>query len=279
MSGRAPVPPVAELRPIAQSAKTDQRLTYRAFRAVSIRLTWALLHTDVTANQVTVVSLLVAGVGLVLAGVDAPWVALAGLALLLAYHLLDRVDGEVARCRQHFSMVGVYLDNAGHYVTAAGVLVAGAFRLAAGSSEPRWVLLLGAVGGLAAVMARVEKHAAFHLFSQYVLEQPVLLATLGRGEGRLTREAAKSDRSGVGSRLDPVTIVRNVLLTATAFPQTVALLALVVVVDEAAGHGPALALFAGVVGVNVLAWAGVEVANITQNLAAELRRLADETDV
>jgi phosphatidylglycerophosphate synthase len=278
VSGRAPVLSVTELRPIAQSVKTDQRLTYRAFRAVSIRLTWALLHTDVTPNQVTVVSLLVAGAGLVLAGADAPGVALAGSALLLLYHLLDRVDGEVARARQHFSLVGVYLDNAGHYVTGAGVLVAAGFRLAAGSSQPRWVLLLGVVGGLAAAMARVEKHAAFHLHSQYVLEQPTLLETLGDGTGRLTREAAKTGRTGVGGRRDAVTLVRDVLLTVTAFPQTVALLAVVVVLDEVAGHTAALGLFAGVVGVHVLAWAGVEVANLSQNLAAELRRLSSSTD-
>ena len=59
------VPSLAELRPIAQGAKTsgDRRWTYRAFRRVSIYVTWLLLHTGVTPNQVTVASLITAAAG------------------------------------------------------------------------------------------------------------------------------------------------------------------------------------------------------------------------
>lgn len=274
-----PVPPLHDLRTIAQGAKSDRRLTYRAFRAMSIRITWLLLHTDVTPNQVTVASLVVAAAGLVLTAADEPAFALIGLTLLLAYHLLDRVDGEVARARRHYSLVGVYLDNAGHYLTGSGILVAATFRLAPTVGPSRWVWLMGIAGAVAAAMARVEKHAPFHLFSQYVLERPELLATLGDSGGRLTRQAAKVDRAVGEARRDVLTLTRDVLLTATAFPQTVVAVAAVVVLQAVVGAGAAVATLAAIVAVHCLAYAGVEVANLSQNLAAELRRLAQAAEV
>ena len=51
--------------------------------------------------------------GAILLATPPAWLALGGAALLLAYHLLDKVDGDVARYRGTFSIVGVYMDESG----------------------------------------------------------------------------------------------------------------------------------------------------------------------
>lgn len=272
------VPSVAELRPVAQGAKTeaDHRWTYRVFRYLSIYVTWALAHTGVTPNQVTIASLVIAGAGLVLVAMPGAWLAVAGGALLLLYHLLDRVDGELARYRGRFSLLGVYLDNAGHYLTAGGLLVAAAFRLAPAAAEPRLVWLAGSVGAIVSMMSRVEKHAPFHLFSQYVIERPDLADTVRTTAGGLAREALRSRRARARETASsPISMLGNTVLTLSWFPITVVILMAGFAVESAADFpsGGEIALYAVAV-IQLVAYGGVEVANLMGNLGSETRRLA-----
>lgn len=273
------IPSVNELRPIAQGAKTeaDRRWIYRIFRAASIYVTWALLHTRVTPNQVTILSLVAAAGGLVLVAFPGAVLAITGCLLLLGYHLLDRVDGELARYWRRYSLLGVYLDNAGHYLTGGGLLIAAAFRLADYAAEPRWVWLAGSVGAVAAIMSRIEKHAAFHLFAQYVMRSPDLVDTVPYRTGALTKEAIDASRSE-GSEVQPglVSALGNLILLLTWFPVVVMML-LAGFAAEAAGYeGAGLVAFYVIAGLQLIGYLGVEVVNLTGNLGAESRRLRDD---
>lgn len=276
------VPSVAELRPIAQGAKTtaDRRWSYRAFRAVSIYVTWALLHTRATPNQVTIISLVVAAAGLVMVALPGAGVAIAGCVLLLVYHLLDRVDGELARYHERYSLLGVYLDNAGHYLTGGGLLIAAAFRLSETATDARVVWLVGSIGAIAAIMSRIEKHAVYHLFAQYVIKAPGLIRTLPAGDGMLTKEAIDAGRAeGGGAGTGLVPMIGNWVLLLTWFPVAVLMLLAGFVADVAGLEGVALVALYVVAGLQVLGYAGVEVANLTGNIGAETRRLAGEAGV
>jgi len=274
------VPSVAELRPIVQGSKVraDQRWTYRLFRSVSIYITWLLIHTKVTANQVTVASLVVAAIGLVLVAFSSPWIALIGYLMLLTYHLLDRVDGEIARFRETFSLRGIYLDNAGHYLTGAGVFIATAYRYAPGAADPQIVWLVGTIGAIAVVMARVEKHAAFQLFSQYVLERPQLLDGMSPEEGAMTRASTRADRAAGPSehRRSPLGAVRDLALTLTSFPIVVVAF-IVGLIVAAVWDTPdaAIVILAVAAALQVMTYLALEVVNLTQNLDAESLRLAE----
>lgn len=275
------VPSVADLRPVAQGAKTeaDRRWTYRAFRAVSIYLTWALLHTRVTPNQVTVFSLLVAGIGLVLVALPTTALAVTGCVLLLVYHLLDRVDGEVARYRKHYSLLGVYLDNAGHYITGGGLLIAASFRLADSATDPRIVWLIGSVGAMAAIMSRIEKHASYHLFAQYVMKSPDLVDTVTQGSGPLTKQALEEIRGqedGAGPSF--LSVIGDVILTLTWFPITVVMLFGGFVADAAGLEGAALVMLYVVAGLQIVGYLGVEFANLSGNLGSETSRLRSQAE-
>lgn len=270
------VPSVTELRPIAQGSKTqaDRRWSYRAFRAISIYLTWALLHTRVTPNQVTVASLVIAAFGLVMVALPGA-LAIGGCLLLLVYHLLDRVDGELARYQRRYSLLGVYLDNAGHYLTGAGILIAASFHLSEVSSDPRVTVLIGALGAIISMMARIEKHAAFHLFGQYVLESPGLVDTVSAEAGSLTKAALDESRAdGSSTSRTPLAMLGGVLLTLSWFPISVLILMAGFVAEAVGFDGTGLVALYIVVGLQTLTYAGVELANLTGNLGSESKRLA-----
>lgn len=278
------VPPIDDLRPVAQGEKiaADARWWYVVFRRMSIYVTWVLLHTRVTPNQVTSASLVVALGGLILVGAAGAWLALVGFLVLFVYHLLDRVDGEIARAREIYSLTGIYLDNAGHYLTGAGVFVASTYRLSIETGQPRLLWLVGSAGALAAAMARIEKHAPFQLFSQYVLEQPSLARTLEvTAEGPLTRSATRSNRSAYGDRRrrSVVEAARDAALALTAFPSVVSIL-LLGTAAEIVWDRPLIAVWALIACsiLQILTYLALEVAMLSQSLASETNRLLDDVE-
>lgn len=261
---------------MVQGDKTaaDRRWTYLVFRRVSVHVTRALLHTRVTPNQVTVASLVVAAFGLALMGVRDPIVAVGGCALLLFYHLLDRVDGELARYHRRYSLLGVYLDNAGHYLTGSGILVATAFRLAPAAPDSQVIWLAGSIGAVAAIMSRVEKHAPYHLFSQYVMANPELVQTVRHEAGPLTQQAVRADRSQDGPS-GVVSMARDGLLTLSWFPVTVLILMMAFAFEAIYGKTTVTdGVFYAVAGIQLVTYLGVELANLSGNLGSESRRLS-----
>src|SRR5690606_32602204 len=91
------------------------------------------------------------GAGL-LGGASAFWQA-GGFALLYLYHLLDKVDGEIARYRRSESLRGVALDYVGHLVVP-GTVWLGASLAIARDANPI-VSVVGAMAAFATVLVRV----------------------------------------------------------------------------------------------------------------------------
>jgi phosphatidylglycerophosphate synthase len=85
-------------------------------RRISIYVTWLLLRTPLTANQVTLLQILVGSAGgILLIPADHAW-NLLGIFLLQFGYVLDCSDGEVARYRGQSSVRGVFLDLIGHEI-------------------------------------------------------------------------------------------------------------------------------------------------------------------
>jgi len=91
---------------------------------ISIYITWVLLHTNVSANQVTVTFMVVGLIAVYLFSFGQPWMYFWGAILLQVRYLLDSVDGEIARYRKTFSVTGEYLDFIEHYITGGLVFFA-----------------------------------------------------------------------------------------------------------------------------------------------------------
>src|SRR5262245_31583445 len=175
-----PVPDLGTLRSICQGEKVrmDRRPWYVASRRVSRIVTWVLLHTPVSANQVTVVSLALTVLSPFLLAIPAPGLALSGALALVIHYFLDKVDGEIARYRKVYSLAGVYMDELSHTFAYAGTFAGLGVHLAWRARTPAETLaVLGAamLGALAMIMIRQNKSMGMLLFAQNVLDEPRLL--------------------------------------------------------------------------------------------------------
>lgn len=94
------------------------------YRLISIYITKLFLYTPITANQVTILSLVVGAIAVWLFTDGSYWKSITGAVLFLCYHILDLVDGEVARYRGSSSTSGMFLDEFGHLLLNISVFAA-----------------------------------------------------------------------------------------------------------------------------------------------------------
>lgn len=195
------IPPISELREKCQGEKLarDNRFWYIWFRKISIYITWVFLHTKITANQVTALSLIAILGATILLAFPQTIIALCGALVFLIYHFLDKVDGEIARYYQKFSITGIYLDELGHNLCFAGIFAGLGLHLAWQNTDDSILILASAmIGGLSMVMIRQNKSVGCLLFAQYVLEKPQLLPqSSGNDDGvfnLLNRETTHQQR-------------------------------------------------------------------------------------
>jgi hypothetical protein len=284
---RSPVPDLGTLRSICQGEKVrqDRRPWYVLSRRISIGITWLLLHTPVSANQVTLVSLVLTFAAGFLLAAPAAAVALAGTGALVIHYFLDKVDGEIARYRKVFSLAGVYMDELSHTFAYAGIFAGPGVHLARRASTPGGaieVLACALLGALAMVMIRQNKSMGALLFAQYVLEQPRLLpaADPAAAAPLLSREGVRQTRrgeAGAGGRPFAAVIlsaVRDLVLVVSEFTFVLLLLLTGLAIEAATGSTAFL-------GIAFRAQAVLQVAvlfaliwiNTSFNLETEVRRL------
>lgn len=284
MAGR-PVPDIATLKEICHRGKLerDRRFWYAASRRVSIYITWALVHTRITANQVTLLTVVLAATGAVLLAMPSTSVALGGAVGLLSYHLLDKVDGDIARFRKTYSIVGVYLDEVGHGLALAGTFLGAGLHLAwSATTVERAILLLGAggIGAASMVLARQHKAAGFLLYAQYVLTQPALRPEPGPDAAPhpLSREGAHRSRRGEavhgGLAIRALVTVRETLLMLADFVIILALVIVGLVVQRLSGDPTFLsAVLIGEAGLQVFLLLALFWINATTSVRSEVLRL------
>ncbi len=85
-------------------------------REAALPMTWLLLHTPVTANQVTLISLFVSFLGMFFLAVSGEAAFLTGVLLVQLWYYLDHVDGQIARYRKTACLTGRFLDFLTHHI-------------------------------------------------------------------------------------------------------------------------------------------------------------------
>lgn len=279
------IPDIATLKEICHRGKLekDRRSWYAASRSVAIYITWLLLHTGVTANQVTLMTVSLSLAGAVLLATPPAWLSLCGALLLLAYHLLDKVDGDVARYRRTFSIVGVYLDEVGHGLAFGGLLFGLGLHLAWGADSIPGAIVSLAAGGLAAlcmVLIRHHKSAGFTLYAQYILVQPALLPEpdTQTTPHLLSREAAHQSRRGEatapGFAARALVTLRDTVLMLADFVFILALVTAGLLIEQLTGSAAFLAAVLVVeAGLQVLALLALFWINATASIRTECLRV------
>jgi phosphatidylglycerophosphate synthase len=278
--GGRPVGDIATLRTICHAEKIAQNSSpwYVLQRRVSIYLTWLLLHTGLKPNQVTLISVGLALLGGILLATRSAELALVGALAFVAHQLFDKADGDIARFRKTYSIVGVYLDELGHAVAFAGIFVGLGLHIAwrtPGGEALVAVLLTSTLGALAMVLSRQHKSVGFLLYAQNVLTQPELIPRSRAGGWRsaLTRDAVHHSRS-VGATRDLIVRMGDVALQLSDFSVLVMLVLVGTILEVATGSDALLrGVLFGEAALQGVVFGTVVVVNATANVESEVARL------
>ena len=283
----SPVPDLGTLRSICQGEKVrrDRRPWYVLSRRVSLGVTWVLLHTPVSANQVTFVSLLLTIAAGVLLAAPAAGIALAGAWALVLHYFLDKVDGEIARFRGVFSLKGLYMDELSHTFAYAGTFAGLGLHLAWRAATPLAaieVLATAMIGAVAMVVIRQNKSMGALLYATGVMEQPRLLpaAEPSAHAALLSREGVHRSRGGEAGAAAPsgiqrlVALARDLVLVISEFTFVLLVVLVGLAIEAATGSavflGWALRAQALLQVCVLLALIGI---NLAFNVESEARRL------
>ncbi len=163
--GAAAAEGVEAVEPVRRLSEIEDFSNLWVVHPVSNRLTPLLAAAGVHPNAVSLAGMACgAAAGVAYHGWRDPWLVGAGFTLMLAWHVLDGVDGQLARLTRTQSATGKVLDGVCDYVTFAAVYVGLASALAPGRGAWVWGLVVLAGGCHAVQAALYETQRQDYLF-------------------------------------------------------------------------------------------------------------------
>lgn len=134
--------------PVRRTYEIEDPTNLYFIHPLSARLVPVFARLGITPNAVSLIGM---GCG-ILAGVayhfyGATWCAIAGFVLMLAWHVMDGADGQLARLTKTYSELGKLLDGICDYVTFTAVYVG--LALAMSATIGGWIWLLVVLSGAA----------------------------------------------------------------------------------------------------------------------------------
>lgn len=149
--------PISELRKTCQKGRFETCWYARLFaRKVSIYITWLFLHLRVTANQVTILQILISWLGCLLLFFGGKFGIIWTIIFWQLGYILDCVDGEIARAKKTSSVFGVFLDSLAHVLIIPAIFWSMTF-FAYFESQNKWLILVMAI--LSMFLISPVKHA------------------------------------------------------------------------------------------------------------------------
>lgn len=146
--------------PVRRLAEIEDPTNLWFVHPVSNRLTPMLAALRVPANAVSLAGMACgAAAGVAYHHWRDPWLVVAGFGLMLAWHVLDGVDGQLARLTHTQSATGKVLDGICDYVTFAAVYTGLALALAREHGAWVWgvVLLAGACHAVQSALYETQR--------------------------------------------------------------------------------------------------------------------------
>ena len=119
---------IKELKKICQKGNDNWYDRY-FIRKISICITKLLLRTEVTANQISGLSILIGIIAGIFFVFGNYWYTLAGALVLVLSNIVDCVDGEIARYRKSASIAGKYIESLNDYIVHPFIFVCISFGL------------------------------------------------------------------------------------------------------------------------------------------------------
>ena len=117
------------------------------YRPVAFLLVKAIYHTNITPNQLTVISMIFGIFGGISYGFGTYTAYVTGAVLYLLYNVVDCSDGQLARLKKSGSLIGRILDGVADYVVSVALYFGIGFGFANSSSNPLlWWIITAAAG-------------------------------------------------------------------------------------------------------------------------------------
>ena len=115
---------ISELRKICQSSRPSifNDFLNRLYYKVSIYFTWVCIFLRLSANQVTIISVVFSIMGGALIASGDKLSVFIGFFFFHIFAILDMSDGEVARYRKEGGMTGHFLDWYMHFITSLSMM-------------------------------------------------------------------------------------------------------------------------------------------------------------
>jgi len=126
-------------------------------------VTWLLLHTSVTANQITIVSLAIAMIAMLFLAIPGIAAFFAGVLFLQLWYYLDHVDGQIARYRKTASLTGRFLDFLTHHIVHTALFLSFGFYGYAASGAVLFIIW-GCIAALAMASFNVMHDVKYKTF-------------------------------------------------------------------------------------------------------------------
>ena len=121
--------------------------TSHVYSLASVPFAALFLRMSLSANQVTVIWIMIGMIGVVLLAFPFRWTTLVGCLCFFLHTTLDFSDGIVARARHHVSSTGIFLDRIGHDLIYPSLMFALSIR-GIKYFPPAWILTTGFIASL-----------------------------------------------------------------------------------------------------------------------------------
>jgi phosphatidylglycerophosphate synthase len=127
----------AELR-IKCKRQSDYIITLFITNEISLMITWVLIKTKITPNQVTTASIISS---LICSIAYACGSFLVGSLFLFLSHILDCTDGNLARAKEHFTPIGKWLDMMGDRLGEIIIFIGVSYYFFNTGAPAHWIVL------------------------------------------------------------------------------------------------------------------------------------------
>ncbi len=183
-------------------------------RDAALPATWLLLHTRVTADQVTLASLAVSFVGMIFLAVPGTGAFLTGVVLLQFWYYLDHVDGQIARYRKTDCLTGRFLDFLTHHMVHTTLFFALGFYVFQVTGSVLFILW-GFASALAILVFNVAHDVKYKTFFEAIAKQRTVTLTVREEDGscKTSGEPASVKRRlfSLAHKLCEIHVMMNVL--------------------------------------------------------------------
>ncbi|MFH1800858.1 MAG: CDP-alcohol phosphatidyltransferase family protein [Candidatus Omnitrophota bacterium] len=183
-------------------------------RDAALPMTWLLLHTGVTANQVTLTSLAVSLAGMIFLSIPGTSAFLAGVVLLQLWYYLDHVDGQIARYRKTDCLTGRFLDFLTHHIVHTALFFALGFHVFQVTGSALFALW-GFVNSLAILVFNIAHDVKYKTFFEAIAKQRTVTLTIQEETGscKVSGEPASLKRRlfSLAHKLCEIHVMMNIL--------------------------------------------------------------------